>query len=63
MGIPKEQEELRVIVGQILARAEKKGPIADKEPIGQGIHLIDDHWIVVSGPMKRKGPFLIISEL
>ena len=34
---------------QVLARAEKKGPIADKEPIGQGIHLIDDHWIVVSG--------------
>ena len=49
MGIRKEQEALKVIVGQILERAEKKGPIADKEPIGQGIHLIDDYWIVVSG--------------
>ncbi len=38
-----------IITGQILQRAEKKGPIADKEPIGQGIHLIDDYWIVVSG--------------
>jgi hypothetical protein len=49
MGIRKDEEELKVIVAQILARAEKKGPIADKEPIGQGIHLIDNYWIVVSG--------------
>ena len=49
IGEHKESPIVQVLALNTLEESAKKGPISDKDPIGQGIYLLENHWLISSG--------------